>query len=173
MDLDLFTLDDLALDEAGLLSEQLASDLGCTLGSVRRTAHFHQYLLEPGEGEPLQVDLVRDFGPQFGERLDVDGMSVDSVENIGANNLTAILGRSEPKDLVDLYFVLEAGCDFEDLLAKAKEKDLGMQPFYLAGSLLQAASIHLVPETYPPITPAELQDFATSLANRLLDQLRP
>ena len=100
-------------------------------------------------------------------------MTVDSVENIGANKLTAILGRAEPKDLVDLYFILQAGYDFEDLLARAQEKDLGMQPFYLAGSFLQAASIHHVPETYPQVTTAELHEFATSLANRLLDQLRP
>jgi len=173
VDLDLFTLDDLALPEADVLVPQLAVDLKCRIGRARRSEHFRQFLLEPEAGQPLQVDLVRDFGPQHGQRRRVGGIVVDSVENIGANKLTAILGRTEPKDFVDLYFILRAGYDFADLLAKAQEKDLGLQPFFLAGTLLQVRTLSRLPLTTPPLTLAELQDFITALADRLLDQLRP
>ena len=70
---------------------------------------------------------------------------VDSIENIGANKLTAILGRTEPKDFVDLYFILRAGYSFDDLLAKAQTKDLGLHPFYLAGSLRQVRNFRRLP----------------------------
>jgi hypothetical protein len=173
VDLDLFTLDDLALREAGLLLPQLAADLGCQLGRARTTEHFRQFLLEPESGDPLQVDLVRDFGPQFGQHSTIGDIVVDSVENIGANKLTAILGRTEAKDFVDLYFVLQAGYAFEDLLAKAREKDLGLQPFYMAGTLLQVRHLHTLPTTTPPLVLADLQAFIVSLADQLLDQLRP
>jgi hypothetical protein len=95
------------------------------------------------------------------------------VENIGANKLTAILGRMEPKDFVDLYFILRAGYEFDDLLAKAQEKDLGMQPFFMAGALLQVRNLRHLPETAPSLTLPELQDFIIPLANRLLDRLHP
>jgi hypothetical protein len=173
VDLDLFTLDDLALREAGLLLPQLAADLGCQLGRARTTEHFRQFLLEPESGDPLQVDLVRDFGPQFGQHSTIGDIVVDSVENIGANKLTAIPGRTEAKDFVDLYFVLQAGYAFEDLLAKAREKDLGLQPFYMAGTLLQVRHLHTLPTTTPPLVLADLQAFIVSLADQLLDQLRP
>ena len=173
VDLDLFTLDDLALRETDALVPQLAADLGCRIGRARRTEHFSQFLLEPEGGEPLTIDLVRDFGPQYGEHLKVGHTIVDSVENIGANKLTAILGRTEPKDFVDLYFILHAGYDFDDLLVKAQGKDLGLQPFFMAGSLLQVRNLHHLPTTTPALTLGELQSFIIPLADRLLDRSRP
>jgi len=173
VDLDLFTLGDLALRETDVLIPQLAADLGCRIGRARRTEHFRQFLLEPEAGESLQIDLVRDFGPQYGEQIKMGDIVVDSMENIGANKLTAILGRTEPKDFVDLYFILHAGYDFDDLLAKAQEKDLGLQPFFMAGTLLQVRNLRHLPATTPPLTLPELQGFIIPLADRLLDRSRP
>jgi len=173
VDLDLFTLDDLALREGEVLVPQLAADLKCHVARARRTEHYYEFLLEPGEGQALKVDLVRDVGPQYGEHIKVGDVIVDSVENIGANKLTAILGRTEPKDFVDLYFILRAGYDFDDLLEKAKTKDLGLQPFFMAGSLLQVRQFRHLPNTMPPLALPELQAFIISLADRLLDQSRP
>ncbi len=116
---------------------------------------------------------MRDVGPQYGEHIKVGDVIVDSVENIGANKLTAILGRTEPKDFVDLYFILRAGYDFDDLLEKAKTKDLGLQPFFMAGSLLQVRQFRHLPNTMPPLALPELQAFIISLADCLLDQSRP
>lgn len=121
----------------------------------------------------MQIDLVRDFGPQYGEHIERGDIVVDSLENIGVNKLTAILGRTEPKDFVDLYFILHAGYDFDDLLAKAQEKDLGLQPFFMAGTLLQVRNLRHLPATTPSLTLPELQDFIIPLANRLLDRSRP
>ena len=77
---------------------------------------------------------MRDFGPLYGQHIEYGNVIVDSIENIGANKLTAILGRTEPKDFVDLYFLLHAGCGFDDLLQKGQEKDLGLLPFFLPGA---------------------------------------
>jgi hypothetical protein len=173
VDLDLFTLDDLALREAGLYLPPLAADLGCQIGRARTTEHFRQFLLEPETGLSLQVDLVRDFGPQYGQHVHVGQIVVDSIENIGANKLTAILGRTEAKDFVDLYFILRAGYEFDDLLAKARTKDLGLQPFFMAGTLLQVRHLRTLPTTTPPLALTELQDSIVSLADQLLDRLRP
>lgn len=173
VDLDLFTPDDLAFREAAILVPQLATDLGCRIGRARETEHFRQFLLEPETGPSLQVDLVRDFGPQYGQHQKYGDVIVDSIENIGANKLTAILGRTEPKDFVDLYFLLQAGCSFDDLLEKAQEKDLGLQPFFLAGALRQVLHFQHLPATTPPLALSELQAFITALADQLLDQLRP
>jgi hypothetical protein len=173
VDLDLFTLDELALREGEAVVPRIAGDLGCRLGRSRRTEHFAQFLLEPESGDPLLVELVRDFGPQYGEPLVAEGVVVDSMVNIGANKLTAILGRTEPKDFVDLYFLLQAGLDFDDLLVKAQTKDTGMQPFFLAASLLQVRQLPRLPVTTPALARTDLEAEMLRLADRLLDRIRP
>jgi hypothetical protein len=129
--------------------------------------------MEPETGDPLKIDIVRDFGPQYGEHVRLGQVIVDSIENIGANKLTAILGRTEPKAFVDLHFILRAGYSFDDLLAKAQTKDLGLHPFYLAGSLRQVRNFRRLPATTPPLTLSELQYDMLVLADRLLDQEQP
>ena len=173
VDLDLFTLDDLALREADILLPKLAASMNCRLGAMRRTEHYREVFLEPESGDPLKIDMVRDFGPQYGDHIRLGQVIVDSIENIGANKLTAILGRTEPKDFVDLYFILRAGYSFDDLLAKAQTKDLGLHPFYLAGSLRQVRNFRRLPATTPPLTLSELQHDMLVLADRLLDQEKP
>ena len=173
VDLDLFTLDDLALREADVLVPSLAAAVGCRLGAIRRTEHYREIFFVPDAEEPLKIDLVRDFGPQYGERLHFGQVIVDSIENIGANKLTAILSRTEPKDFVDLYFILKAGYDFDDLFVKAQARDLGMHPFYLAGSLRQVRNFRRLPAVIPPLPLFELQQFILSLADELLDRATP
>lgn len=174
-DLDLFTLDDAALPEVDRHIEHLATELGCTIARARRTEHFRQFLLQPqDEAEPsLQVDLVRDVGPQYGQRQVIDGIVVDAMENIAANKVVAILGRTEAKDFVDLYFILQAGYDFADLFEKAQRKDLGLMKFYFAGALLQVNKLTRLPEMRKPLDLPALQTFFTTLANDILDQLNP
>ncbi|MEZ4708281.1 MAG: nucleotidyl transferase AbiEii/AbiGii toxin family protein [Caldilineaceae bacterium] len=174
VDLDLFTLDDLGLQATDALITQLADTLMCKISQARRTEHFRQYFLEPPTGEPLKIDLVREFGPQFGEHIYIGNIIVDSLENIGANKLTAILGRTEPKDFIDLYFILRTGqYTFDDLLAKAEEKDLGLHPFYMAGALLEVRHLHHLPITTPPVSKMDVVQTIVALANTLLDRLNP
>ena len=135
VDLDLFTLDDLALRETDVLIPQLAADLGCRIGRARRTEHFRQFLLEPEAGESLQIDLVRDFGPQYGEHIKMGDIVVDSMENIGANKLTAILGRTEPKDVEEGFPrrpVLHPTCwvRFRRLAGEGSEKGSGLATLF-------------------------------------------
>lgn len=173
VDLELFTLDDFALREVDIIVPQIAAELNCKIGLARRSEHFRQFLLESGAPDALQLDFVRDFGPQYGEHTRFDNIIVDSVENIGANKITAILGRTEPKDFVDLYFILDAGYNFDDLLQKATEKDLGLQPFFLAASLLQVKKLHYLPETEPALELGELQSSMVALAESLIDRSKP
>lgn len=70
-------------------------------------------------------------------------------------------------------FFLCAGYDFGDLLAKAQQKDVGLQPFFMAGALLEVQRLARLPLTTPPLAMADLQTFMVALADRLLDSLRP
>ncbi len=175
-DLDLFTLDDDALATADREIQSIVAGLGCHIGRARREEHFRQFLLVPQDDPdaiPLQVDMVRDCGPQFGRRKTIDGIIIDAIENIGANKINAILGRTESKDFVDLYFILQAGYDFDDLFAKAKQKDPGLVEFFFAGALLQVNKLTLLPEMRKPLDLPTMQAFFITIANRMMDRLSP
>lgn len=175
-DLDLFTLDDAALDDVDRIIGEIVQDMGCIIDWARRVEHFRQFrLVQQGDdpGRFLQVDLVREAGPQFGQRQKVGQIVVDSVENIGANKINAILNHIESKDFVDLYFILQAGYDFYDLFAKARQKDPGLIEFFFAGSLLQVNRLSMLPHMLKPMDLVTMQTFFTELANRMIDDLNP
>ena len=173
-DLDLFTLDDVALEASVHPVEEIATGIGCALQRMRVTQYFHQLLLtHPQHEAPLKVDLVRDFGPQYGERFVRDGITVDSLDNIAANKIVAIFGRADIKDFVDLYFILQTGYDFDALFARAREKDTGLTEFYFVGMLRQIEKHTRMPKMIKPLELETLRAFYTEMVRRLMSRLNP
>lgn len=173
-DLDLFTLDDLALEAAVRPVEDVAADLGCTMERTRVSQYFQQFFLaHPQQEHPLKIDMVRDFGPQYGEHLTDGRIIVDALDNIAANKLLALFGRADIKDFVDLYFILQAGYDFDDLFARAQRKGAGLTRFYLVGMLRQISQQKHLPTMVKPLQLATLQTFFMDLAQRLMSELNP
>ena len=53
----------------------------------------------------LELDIVHDPSTPLAAPDTVDGIIVDSIEDMLANKITCLLSRAEPRDLVDLYFL--------------------------------------------------------------------
>lgn len=54
----------------------------------------------------LKVDFVKDVGTHFGELSEHQLYApIDNLDNILANKISAIMGRDEPKDLVDIVAI--------------------------------------------------------------------
>lgn len=172
-DVDLFTLNDDALQALSNSLPAIADSLGGTVEERFRTISFKQAFVHvPGQPD-LKVDLVRDVGPQFGEHQIIDQCILDAQLNIAVNKVTAIFGRAAGKDFVDLYFLLKQGFDFEELVRLAKEKDPGLTEFYLAGMLRQIRRVTKLPQMIAPITLEELQVFFEHLAEQTMLKLKP
>ncbi len=78
----------------------------------------------------LQIDFARQAGPAMGPPLIQNQIVVDSFEEIAVNKICAIYGRdpSDPKDFVDLYFILEASDYTVDyLMHRAREKEQALE----------------------------------------------
>ncbi len=171
-DLDLFTTDSDALAEIQPEMENLARSLNALLETRIATPTFRQIFLTRGE-ESLKIDLVRDIDVQFGEHRHFDSVIVDAFENIGANKISAIFGRTAAKDFVDLYFILQTGLRFDDLLAMAKQKDGGLTEFYLAGMVRQARELNRLPRMVKPLDLNALKKFYLDLGDELLRRAKP
>lgn len=110
---------------------------GHVVSRVRSVPGFSR-LEVPLDGAVLRVDVASDASPRL-VRTDtlVDLIRVESLRDQRANKIAAILGRSELRDLVDLYFIDRAGLPAEEGFADAAVKDAGLDPAWLAWSLDQ------------------------------------
>ncbi len=171
-DIDLFTVDDAALEQAQheitAIGQRLLapSKVAVAAPSFRKV-----YLNHPQE--TLRVDLVRDIDVQFGTHPLFGNVIVDALENIGANKVTAIFGRTVSKDFVDLYFLLQGGLEFEKLLAMAKEKDGGLTEFYLAGMMRQVRNLERLPRMIKPLDLQALKQFYLDLEENMMRSIKP
>jgi hypothetical protein len=81
----------------------------------------------------LKIELVNDVPSHIGEKITHPVLGViDSKENILANKVTAIIDRSMPKDMVDIYFLLKDGLSLKQALLDAHSKAAGLAPLYIA-----------------------------------------
>jgi predicted nucleotidyltransferase component of viral defense system len=174
-DLDLFTLSDEALESGRQSMNGFAASVNATLHHGTSSPWFQEYFLQRGDELPLKIDMVRDVNVQFGEYQKFGGVIVDSMLNIAVNKVTAIFGRTEMKDFVDLYFMLQQeGYDFEALVEMAKQKDTGLTEFYLAGMLRQIEQIqHLPALMYREVSLETLSRFYLELSDNLLRKINP
>lgn len=97
------------------------------------------------------------FDP-IGRRTSWRGFAVESLIDMTVNKVQAILTRQQPRDFVDLYFLLQEGPErrLDRLLDLARAKfDVGAHPMGLAARLLL---VHDVRELPNMIRHVKLQD---------------
>jgi len=165
-DLDLFTTDEQAFQRARSVLATVAHDLGIRLETKQSARGFQRHLLL-GDSESVVVDLVLDRAAQLhADKTLRGGIRMDSPDEILANKLTALLARSEERDIMDVMFLERAGYAVEDALEDALAKDGGCTP----GQLAFVLSEIVIPEgvTLPAdIRPDELRVYLTDLVRRL------
>lgn len=145
----------------------VATVLGCELEVRQDAPGFKRLVLTRGD-DSLVVDLVKDVGPPLhADKLDRDNILLDPADEILANKLTALVGRAEERDLVDVMFLERAGYSIDGALPTALAKDGGCTPATLAWLLSEI----IIPDgvLLPADVPAsELRAYVSALVARLL-----
>ena len=170
-DLDLFTLSP-AMDDGLRALRDTARELGASLEEIRTAPEFRRILLSRGN-ESVVVDLVVEHAEQVSREKPAHGVvRVDPAEEIFANKLCTLLGRSEVRDLVDVRALEGLGLSLEQALAAGQRKDGGLTPAQLAWVLSQ---ITIGDEATIPgdVTPKELRDYLRGLIDRLARLAHP
>ncbi len=171
-DLDLFTQDDAAFLRGRHVLDEVAAVLGARLEVRQDSPSFKRFVLTR-EDDGLVIDLVRDSSPQLHvEKPERDGIRLDPADEILANKLTALVGRAEERDLIDVLFLERSGLLVEAVLPAALIKDGGCTPATLAWLL---SEIEIPDGLVLPagISPAELRAYVTVLIRRLLVAAAP
>ncbi|HET7291475.1 MAG TPA: nucleotidyl transferase AbiEii/AbiGii toxin family protein [Vicinamibacteria bacterium] len=170
-DLDLFTLSP-AMEDGLRALRDTARELGASLEEIRTAPEFRRILLTRGN-ESVVVDLVVEHAEQVSREKPAHGIvRVDPAEEILANKLCTLLGRSEVRDLVDVRALEGLGLSLEQALLAGQRKDGGLTPAQLAWVLSQ---ITIGDEATIPggVTPKELRDYLRGLVDRLARLAHP
>lgn len=150
--------------ELGEFLLQSSAGLG-QVALLRDAGHLLRLRLETPETD-IEVDVIHESVADLAsEQPVVEGVVIESLLDLRANKLTCILSRSEPRDLVDLYFLEKAGYPAELDLPRALQKDAGVDPAIIAW-LLQNFPLEPLPLMLQPLTVEELGAFRENLAER-------
>ena len=171
-DLDLFTVDPDAFERARFVVGDAAASLAANLEVRQDAPGFRRYAMVRGD-DALVVDTVLERTVQLHpQKSRVGSVLVDPVDEILANKLTAVAGRTEERDLVDLLCLERAGLRIEDALPGALAKDGGATPATLAWLL---SEIQIADHAKLPggISAVELRAFIADLVVRLRRAAHP
>lgn len=139
------------------LQRMIASWPAVSVDGYQQIYDRRLFLLRVG-GESLKAEFVRYPFPRITPLLRVEnGLSIDSLEDIFANKLVAMVDRHEPKDDADVYFLLRERLfpDFASAISAAERKfGIPGLRFSLQSRLLNVSTD--LPPTVPPITREEV-----------------
>lgn len=166
-DLDLFT-NDQSLEVVWPSVQRLLPSLGLAVES--RTPQFIR-LRHP---EGLRVDVVHDVPFRVGVPVRHGAWLIDTLENITLNKVTAIQGRLDVKDYVDLYLLLKDHPQrILTWLAQATQKDASIEPFLWSRLIGDVETFRVLPRMIVPLQLPELVAFYRDLRRLILASLKP
>lgn len=173
-DLDLFTLDDRAMADAGRTVGDAARSLGLSLSEIQTTPTFRRALVVDPAGDQVLIDLARDADYQVEPRKPSAGpIRYDSLPDLCCNKLCTLLGRREVRDYVDVYFLDRSGTRIADHLDLARNKDGGLDPALLAHLLKDFTLTESPAFMVEPVSPQDVTRFFKTLSADLLKRAFP
>ena len=175
-DLDIFTTQrGLILPFSRIIEEKLKKEK-FDINVIRRFESFAEFEISQ-QNEIIKTQFALDSPFRFEEPLDSDlEIKINDYNDIIVDKLLAFFGRVEPRDAVDLYFILKKE-NFWKLTGLAKQKDPGFDLYWMAASLEKVKSFPDNINRWPvemliEIDIAKLKNKFLSLAIEIMDKLK-
>jgi hypothetical protein len=175
-DLDLFTSEESLILPFSYQVQSLAERHRLDISVVRRFAIYVEFLVTQGD-ESLRVALALDSPFRFAPPLPCEyGVHVNPFADLKVDKLLAYYGRAEPRDAVDLYFILGQE-PLESLLELAALKDPGFDLYWFAVALNRAADLPDELDRWPvkmlvPLSTIALKRCFQDMAADVMDRIR-
>lgn len=165
-DLDFFTAGQVDTVFLTGFVKKVADSLGAKDVRFEKLYDRRQFFLEMGYGD-LKIEFTEYPFKQFEMPGVLAGVKVDSLRDVSSNKLMAMLDRFDPKDFVDLYYILQ-GRDIQDLKSDA-EKKFGnvIEDIFLGGELAKVMRIEALPRMIKDLEVADLKSFFENVSKTL------
>lgn len=174
-DLDLFTCEKALIPSfSRVVEEELKKDFSVSV--VRRFETFAEFEVGKRE-ETIKVQLAYDSPFRFEESLDSNlGVKVNDYKDLIVDKFLAFFGRIEPRDAVDLFFILQKE-DFWELVKLAPQKDPGFDLYWLAVALEKTKDFPDDIKRWPvemlvEVSAEEIKDMFSNLSKKVMDKIK-
>lgn len=168
-DLDIFT-HSVEISAIERVVEDCLRKEGFDVARERASPTYRRYLIDGS----LILDVVRDIDWRLGAPELRDNIMIDSKKNIAVNKVCTVYGRLDPKDYVDLFFLLKDGeFDILELLKLGRNKDGGLDEFQWARVIADVETISVLPRMIVPCDIAELKLFFRRIRDTVIDSVKP
>jgi hypothetical protein len=173
-DLDFFTSAEGLILPTSYQIEAACQKQKLSLRVVRRFSTLVEFLLEKGN-DSLKIDVALDSPFRFAPPVPTPaGVLVNDYQDLRVDKLLAYYGRAEPRDAVDVFFILQTE-PVEPLLEQAAQKDPGFDLYWFAIALNRCQSFPDELERWPvkmlkPFEPAALKKSFQALALEIMDR---
>jgi len=143
---------------------------------IRRFGTFVEFEVS-GRDEKTRVQIALDSPFRFENPVDSDiGIKVNDYTDLIVDKLLAFFGRAEPRDAVDLFFILKDE-DFWKLTELAKGKDPGFDLYWMAIALKKVENfpdeINLWPvDMIKEVNPKEIKTLFSKLAIEIMERIK-
>lgn len=164
-DIELFTLED-EMTRGFALVNEVAREMRADVESLQTSPDFRRLLLRRGDSA-IVVDLVHEYVYQIDrDKRIVNGIRLDTPEEILANKFCALLSRSEIRDLVDIHALEMAGYSIDSAIDAAAKK---IRVSRLRSWLGCLAKIRFGEDLVPPgdVSRTDLQNYLKELLVKL------
>lgn len=165
-DLDFFSEEEFDNDQIIQFINKISGLLGTTARMTKRD-RMVIFELKKKDRLVIKLDFVYDPFKRLTRGKKIQGVRVDSLEDIGANKLMTVTQRSEIKDFVDLYFLLQK-FTFWDLFYFVRKKfRIELDFVWIAAHFLKVSSFDKMPKMLVPLNLKDLQDFFKEKAKKI------
>lgn len=169
-DLDFFTSDkefpQIAIEH---LAQEIQKAIHAEKVEYRRLHDRRIFFFSVPDAQELKMEFTHYPFDLLNPYEEKNGIHIDSLTDIAANKLMALMDRMEPKDFVDLYFLLkERNLSLDSVTEFVKKKfHLTLDPLVLGSELAKVKNITMLPRMIKPLTLEELKSFFSLRAEEL------
>jgi predicted nucleotidyltransferase component of viral defense system len=143
---------------------------------VRRYETFVEFEVS-AKGDSTKVQLAYDSPFRFENPVDSDiGVKVNDYMDLIVDKLLAFFGRAEPRDAIDLFFILKTE-GFWKIVELAKQKDPGFDLYWLAIALHKIKNFPDDLKDWPveiikKVDIKELKNLLLNLSREIMDKIK-
>lgn len=168
-DLDFFTdAGDFPQIAIELIAEKIRAAIGAEKTEYQRLYDRRIFFFKKSS-EELKVEFTSYPFAALHPRMRQGGVLVDSLEDLAANKMMALIDRVEPKDFTDLYFLLHENHITIDHIRSLVEQKFyfSINPVTLGAEFAKVRLVTNLPRMIKPLTIAQLKNFFTEHAKQL------
>lgn len=157
-DLDFFTSEEIDKIFLHAFAEKLKEVIEAKSIRFERLYDRSQFFFAFG-GQELKVEFTKYPFPPLNNPILKDGIHIDSLRDLAANKLMAILDRFDPKDFVDFFFLLH-NFKLDDIRLDIERKfGVNVDNIFLGGELAKVRRVEALPKMIKNLTVEELKSF--------------